>query len=64
MYACDYRTWRGFFEGVCAPSTATARFSDPPPTLTHTLRMVSSPAPPQGLLAAGILYSLLQYLVP
>jgi hypothetical protein len=31
MYACIRETGRGFFEGVCAPSDATAIFRDPPP---------------------------------
>ncbi len=30
MYACTFKTWRGFFEGVCAPCNATAHFCDPP----------------------------------
>jgi hypothetical protein len=30
MYACIHETGRGFFEGVCAPSNATANFRDPP----------------------------------
>src|SRR5829696_1605413 len=46
------RIWRGFFEGVCAPCNTTAYFRDPPPTPTHNSRMVSWPAPPQGLPAA------------
>jgi hypothetical protein len=31
MYACLHESWAGFFEGVCAPSNATANFHDPPP---------------------------------
>jgi hypothetical protein len=31
MYACILETTRGFFEGVCTPSNATANFRDPPP---------------------------------
>jgi hypothetical protein len=30
MYACILETGRGFFEGVCPPSTTTAHLSDPP----------------------------------
>ena len=30
MYACNRETRRGFFEGVCTPSNATAIFRDPP----------------------------------
>jgi len=64
MYACVLETRRGFFDGVCVPIAATAHFRDPPPTLTHNSRMAFPPAPPQGHLAAGNLYSLLQDLVP
>jgi hypothetical protein len=32
MYACIPGTERGFFEAVCAPTTATTKFCDPPPT--------------------------------
>jgi hypothetical protein len=32
MYACIRETERGFFEGVCPPSSATAHLRDPPPT--------------------------------
>src|SRR5215218_7306748 len=63
-YACILETGRGFFERVCAPCTASAHFRDPPPTQTHTSRMVSSPGPPQRRLAAANLHSLLRYLVP
>src|SRR5215208_8289737 len=31
MYACIPGTERGFFEAVCAPTTATTKFCDPPP---------------------------------
>ena len=31
MYACMPEIGRGFFEGVCAPSNATAHLHDPPP---------------------------------
>ena len=31
MYACILEIGRGFFEGVCAPSNATAYLRDPPP---------------------------------
>jgi hypothetical protein len=31
MYACVHETGRGFFDGVCTPSNATAHFGDPPP---------------------------------
>ena len=31
MYACIHETRRGFFEGVCAPSNATAYLRDPLP---------------------------------
>jgi hypothetical protein len=31
MYACILETGRGFFEGVCTPSKATAHSYDPPP---------------------------------
>jgi hypothetical protein len=31
MYACILETGRGFFEGVCPPSDATAHSRDPPP---------------------------------
>jgi len=31
MYACISETGSGFFEGVCAPSNATANSRDPPP---------------------------------
>jgi len=31
MYACIPENGGGFFEGVCAPSNATANFRDPPP---------------------------------
>jgi hypothetical protein len=34
MYACIRETGRGFFEGVCPPSNATANFHDPPPPLS------------------------------
>jgi hypothetical protein len=30
MYACIPGTGRGFFEGVCTPSNATAHSYDPP----------------------------------
>jgi hypothetical protein len=30
MYACIPESEGGFFEGVCAPSNATANFRDPP----------------------------------
>jgi hypothetical protein len=30
MYACVPETGRGFFEGVCTPSNATAYLHDPP----------------------------------
>src|SRR5215217_8977434 len=32
MYVCILETGRGFFEGVCTPSNATAHSCDPPPT--------------------------------
>jgi hypothetical protein len=32
MYAYILETGRGFFEGVCAPSNATAHVRDPPPS--------------------------------
>src|SRR5215212_7707113 len=32
IYACNCETRRGFFEGVCASSNATANLHDPPPT--------------------------------
>jgi len=31
MYACVHETSVGFFEAVCPPSSATAKFHDPPP---------------------------------
>ena len=31
MYAYTREAWRGFFEGVCTPSNATAHLDDPPP---------------------------------
>jgi hypothetical protein len=31
MYACVHETGRGFFEGVCTTSNATAYSCDPPP---------------------------------
>jgi hypothetical protein len=31
MYACTPEIERGFFEGVCTPSNATANSCDPPP---------------------------------
>jgi hypothetical protein len=31
MYACILEIRRGFFEGVCTPSNATAHSYDPPP---------------------------------
>jgi hypothetical protein len=31
MYSCIPEFGRGFFEGVRAPSNATAKFRDPPP---------------------------------
>jgi hypothetical protein len=31
MYACILEIGRGFFEGVCTPSDATAQLRDPPP---------------------------------
>jgi hypothetical protein len=31
MYAYIREAWRGFFEGVCTPSNATAHLDDPPP---------------------------------
>src|SRR5215207_571981 len=31
MYACIYESGRGFFEGVCTHSNATANSRDPPP---------------------------------
>jgi hypothetical protein len=31
MYACIPEIERGFFQGVCTPSRATANFCDPPP---------------------------------
>ena len=34
MYACIHEIGRGFFEGVCTPSTTTANFGDPPPSLS------------------------------
>ena len=40
MYACVVETGRGFFEGACAPSNATAHFCDPPP-----LRNAKRPEP-------------------
>jgi hypothetical protein len=64
MYACNIEMRRRFFEGVRVSSNATVHLRDPPPTVPHTSRMVSSPAPPQGHLAAANRYSLLQYLVP
>src|SRR5829696_140961 len=39
MHACNCETERGFFEGVCAPTNASAYFSDPPPLL-HDSRIV------------------------
>src|ERR687889_729779 len=44
MYACNYGTGRGFFEGVCAPSKATAYFSDPPPPILANLISGSVPS--------------------
>jgi hypothetical protein len=38
MYACIPDIGRGFFEGVCAPSNATAHFRDPPhPGLAYNI---------------------------
>jgi len=34
MYAYVLEPGRGFFEGVCARSNATANFRDPPPPLS------------------------------
>ena len=31
MYSCVHESGLGFFEGVCAPSIATANSRDPPP---------------------------------
>jgi hypothetical protein len=31
MYACIRGTGRGYLEGVCTPSNATAHIRDPPP---------------------------------
>ena len=32
MYAYIREAWRGFFEGVCTPSNATAHLDDPRPS--------------------------------
>jgi hypothetical protein len=34
MYACISEIERGFFEGACTPSNATANSYDPPPSLS------------------------------
>jgi hypothetical protein len=39
MYACNYETEGGFFEGVCASRETTTYFYDPPPPIRE-----SSPA--------------------
>jgi hypothetical protein len=44
-YACSNGTRRGFFEAVCAPSNATARFRDPPRLTIRELREPVSPYP-------------------
>jgi hypothetical protein len=33
MYACDYRTWRGFFEGVCMLKERPLDSQDLPPLI-------------------------------
>jgi hypothetical protein len=43
MYAYILETGRGFFEGVCAPSNATAHFSDPPPPPLDSPTTLSKP---------------------
>jgi hypothetical protein len=41
MYACISEIERGFFEGVCTPSNATAIFRDPPSIIAlHALTLV------------------------
>ena len=45
MYAYIHETGRGFFEGVCAFSNATAHSCDPPPPATHENRSPIAKAP-------------------
>jgi hypothetical protein len=54
MYAYILRLGRGFSEGVCAPSNATAHFRDPTPPYASG----SMPAPCLRTLVAANLYSL------
>jgi hypothetical protein len=53
MYACVRRTGRGFFEGVCPPSNATADFRDPPYPATRKNRspIARTPARRESLAA-------------
>jgi hypothetical protein len=44
MYVCILETECRFFEGVCAPSNATADFRDPPPLLDSRI----NPREPQS----------------
>ncbi len=62
MYACILESGRGFFEGVCAPSYATAYSSDPPPPPSHS-RILNASTPSPKILAIADIYSLPHYLV-
>jgi hypothetical protein len=42
MYACILETGCGYFEGVCAPSNATAHLHDPPPLLLDARNAMNS----------------------
>jgi hypothetical protein len=45
MYACIRGTGRGFFEGVCTPSNATAHSCDPPYPVTGKNRSPGNGTP-------------------
>ena len=54
MYACDYRTWRGFFEGVYAPGNASAYFRDPPPAIRELVAATVGRRKANGAVACAL----------
>ena len=60
MYACHPETGRGFFEGVCAPSNATANFCDPPHSAIQENRSPNTGAPARSGSFAALLWTALR----
>jgi hypothetical protein len=54
MYACISETGRGFFEGVCTPSNATAHSYDPPHHATQEDRSPANGTPVRSRLRTAL----------